>query len=48
MVCDRRNTLVYSFDIRSHRINAFQIHDWLDETVHIKEEEVRVIQIDGP
>jgi len=47
-MCDRQNTLVFSFDICSPRINAYQIHKWLDETVHIKEGEVRVIQIDGP
>jgi len=48
MMSDRQNILVFSFDIRSSRINAFQIHERLDETVHIKEDEVRVIQIDGP
>ena len=48
MMCDRQNTLVFSFDIRSPRINAFQIHEWLDENFHIKEDEIRVIQIDCP
>jgi len=27
---DIQNTLVFSFDIRSPRINAYQIHEWLD------------------
>jgi len=47
-MCDIQNTLVFSFDIYTPSINAFQIHEWLDETVHIKEDEVRVIQTDGP
>ena len=46
MMCDRQIT--FSFDIRSPRINAFQFHEWLDDTFHIKEDEVRVVQIDGP
>jgi len=36
------------FDVRSPRINAFQIHEWLYETVRLTEGDVRVIQIDGP
>ena len=47
-MCDRRNTIVCSFDVRSPRINAFQIHEWLYETVRLTEDDVRVIQIDGP
>ena len=39
---------MFSFDISSPRINAFQIHEWLDDTVHIKEDEVHVVQMDGP
>ena len=46
-MCDRQNTLVCSFDLCSPRINAFQIHEWLYEMVHITEDVVRVIQIDG-
>jgi hypothetical protein len=44
---DRHNTIVWSFDLRSPRINAFQIHEWLNETVQLKEDDIRVIQIDG-
>ena len=29
-------------------MNAYQIHEWLHDTALIREEEVRVIQIDGP
>ena len=47
-MCDRQNTIVCSFHVRSPRINAFQIHEWLYETVRLTEDDVRVIQIDGP
>jgi len=47
-MCDRQNTLVFSLDIRGPRINSFQIHEWLDENFHIKEDGIRVIQIGGP
>lgn len=45
---DRQNWIVFSFDMRSPRINAFQIHEWLHDTLHITEDDIRVIQIDGP
>jgi len=47
-MCDRQNTIVCSFDVHSPRINAFQIHELLYETVRLREDDVRVIQIDGP
>jgi len=34
--------------VRSPRINAFQIHEWLYETVRLTEDDVRVVQIDDP
>jgi len=46
-MCDRQYTIVCSFDVRSPRINAFQIHEWLYETVRLTKDDVRVIQIDG-
>jgi hypothetical protein len=47
-MCDRHNTIVCSFDLRSPQINAFQIHEGLYETVHLKEDDICVIQIVGP
>jgi len=47
-MCDRQNTLVCSFDLRRPRINAFQIHECLFDTVRLTEDDARVIQIDGP
>jgi len=48
MQCERQNTLVFSFEKQSPRVNAFQIHEWLAETVRIHKDEVHVIQINGP
>ena len=39
---------MFSFEKQSPRVNAFQIHEWLAEKVRIHEDEVHVIQIDGP
>jgi len=46
-MCDRQNTIVCSLEVRSLRINAFQIHEGLYETVRLTEDFVHVIQIDG-
>ena len=45
---DRQNTIVCIFDHKSPRITAYQIHEWLHEEMHLQEEDVRMIQIDGP
>jgi hypothetical protein len=47
-MAERQNTLVCIFDPRSPRISAFQIHQWIYETMGLKEDEVSMIQIDGP
>jgi len=45
---DRQNTIVCSFDMQSPRINAHQIHEWLHDKLRLNEDDIRVIQIDGP
>ena len=45
---DRQNKIVCSFDPKSLRITAYEIHDWLHEKLHLHEDDIRVIQIDGP
>jgi hypothetical protein len=47
-MCDRHNSILCSFYLRSPRINAFQIHEWLYETANLKEDDISVIQMDGP
>ena len=45
---DRLNTIVCIFDLRSPRITAYQIHDWIYERIRLPEKDVRMLQIDGP
>ena len=45
---DRQNTIVCIFDVRSPRITALQIHEWIYENLRLPEKDVRMIQIDGP
>jgi hypothetical protein len=47
-MCERQNTLVFIFDQRSPRITAYQIHEWLYEELRLQEDEIRMIQVDGP
>jgi hypothetical protein len=44
----RQTTIVCIFDPKSPRITAFQIHEWIHEKLKLLEDEVRMIQIDGP
>jgi hypothetical protein len=45
---DRQNTLGCAFDMKSPRISAFNIHEWIYEKLHLPEEDINMIQIDGP
>lgn len=45
---DRQNTIVCCFDPRSPRITAYHIHEWIHDNLHLAEDDVRMIQIDGP
>lgn len=47
-MCDRTNTIVFAFDKASPKVSAYHIHEWLYDTVNIREDDIRVIQIDGP
>ena len=46
----RQNTIVCIFDLHSPRTTAYQIHicNWIYERLQLPEEDVRMIQIDGP
>ena len=48
VMSDRLNTILCGFDPRSPRINAFHIHECIYENLHIAEESIRMIQVDGP
>jgi hypothetical protein len=44
----RQHTIVCIFDTRSPRITALQVHEWIYKHLKLPEDEVRMIQIDGP
>ena len=44
----RQNTVVCIFDPKSPRISAFEIHEWIYEQLHVPENAVTMVQIDGP
>jgi hypothetical protein len=43
----RQNTIVCSFDQRGPRLSAFEIHEWIGETMALNEDEVLLVQVDG-
>lgn len=45
---ERQNTIVCIFDMRSPRITAFNIYEWIHEQLRLQEDNIRMIQIDGP
>ena len=45
---DRQNKIVCIFDQKSPRITAYNVHEWIYETLRIQEDDIRMIQIDGP
>jgi len=45
---DRQNTIVCAFDQRSPRLTAYHIHEWIHEKLKLEEDEISMIQIDGP
>jgi hypothetical protein len=46
-MCERKNTMVCSFEHDSPRITALEIHDWIHDKMKIPRQEVKMIQIDG-
>ena len=47
IVSERQNTVVCSFDPKSPRISALDIHEWIFEQPQVPENVVTMIQIDG-
>ena len=45
---DRQITIICAFDQRSPRITAYHIHEWIHEKLRLEEDEISMIQIDGP
>jgi hypothetical protein len=47
-MCDTQNTLVFIFDPRIPKITAYHIREWLYEQLRLREDEIRMIQVEGP
>jgi hypothetical protein len=45
---ERENTIVCTFDPQSPRITAYDIHEWIYETMHLEGTDVAMVQVDGP
>ena len=45
---ERENKIVCNFYMRSPRITAFNIHEWIHTQLRLQEDDIRLIQIDGP
>jgi len=45
---ERQNTIVCIFDMRSPRLIAYNIHEWIYVQLRLQEGDIRMIQIDGP
>ena len=43
---DRLTTLVCIFDPRSPRISAYNIHEWIHDSLRLVEEDTQMIQVD--
>ena len=46
-MAERLNTIVCAFDATSPRITAYDIHEWMQQSLQIPEQTVSTIQIDG-
>jgi hypothetical protein len=45
---ERQNTLVCIFDPKSPRISAYNIHEWIFESLRLEVDDLFMIQVDGP
>jgi hypothetical protein len=45
---ERQNTIVCLFDKSSPKISEFDIHEWIYETLNLPEDDVQMVQMDGP
>jgi hypothetical protein len=44
---ERKDTTVCTFDKRSPRITAYDIHEWIHQELQLDTDDVATIQIDG-
>jgi hypothetical protein len=47
-MAERQNTVVCVFDKRSPKISADNIHEWINASLRLPDDDVEMVQIDGP
>jgi hypothetical protein len=45
---DSKHTPVCTFDPKSPRMSAFELHEWIHEQLQVDDAKVTMVQIDGP
>jgi hypothetical protein len=45
---ERQNAIVCVFDPRNPTLSAYQIHERIHEQLKVREQDIRMIQVDGP
>jgi len=45
---ERQNTIVCAFDMKSPLISAYEIHEWIYAHLKLEDDEVLLVQSDGP
>jgi hypothetical protein len=45
---ERQNTVLRQFPTQSPKLPAFDIHEWIFEALQLPEDEILMVQIDGP
>jgi hypothetical protein len=45
---ERQNTIVCQFPPQSPKLTAFDIHEWIHDTLQLPEDDVIMVQTDGP
>ena len=44
---ERQNTTLCAFDLKSPRVSAYEIHEWIYEQLKLEDNEVLMVQIDS-
>ena len=47
-MCERQNTIVCASDLRSPRISAYTIHEWIYAQMCLNDQDVTMVQTDQP
>jgi hypothetical protein len=45
---ERQNTIICAFDLKSPRITAYDIHEWIYAQIGLDENDITMVSIDGP